>query len=98
MNLQLVIYLITGLFFLLLIIKSFIKKTTEKICAICLAFAITWIVIWILRWKGYFPDGTFIGILMGMTILGIFYTLEKSVKKELTLFRLPFLLTLVFLA
>ena len=38
-----------------------------------------------------------IGLMMGLTILGLFYTWERNVKKQATIFRLPLLLTLVLI-
>ncbi len=35
---------------------------------------------------------------MGNTMLGIFYLVEKKVQEELKVFRLPFYLTLLFIA
>ena len=98
MSLSFIIYIIIGLFFLILIARNFFPKNIKnKICSICLAFAITWIFLLFLKFQGNFNDEVFIGILMGMTGLGIFYSLEKNIKKELTIFRLPFLLTIIFL-
>lgn len=91
-----IIYSITGLFFLILLIKSISKK--EKICSICLSVTFTWIILFILYHLGIFNDVIILSFLMGMTFLGVFYTIERKVHKNLTFFRLPFLLTLILLA
>jgi len=89
-------YSITSLFFFILILRRFLPyEKREKICSICLAISVTWISLLVLYHLDKFNNVLFIAILMGMTILGIFYTLERKVKKELTFFRLPFLLTLI---
>jgi|SRR3989344_7711837 len=85
------------LFFVLLISKLIIGNKKE-FCAICFAVGITWVSLLILYWLGTFKNDLILGILIGQTTLGVFYSLEKKVKKELTLFRLPFLLSLIFIA
>jgi hypothetical protein len=86
------------LFFLILIIKQiFPKKLKNKTCALCLAVIITWLSLLVLYWSGRFDNLVIISLLMGGSILGIFYTIERNVKKDLTLFRLPFFLTLLSL-
>ena len=95
MELISILITITILFFLILIIKYFIpKEINVKICAICISISLVWISLLILYYFGKFENNTIIALLMGMTILGIVYTVERNVKKELTLFRLPFLLSL----
>jgi len=97
MGLFSILLLIAALFFLLLIGKSiFFKK--KEFCAICFAVGGTWVGLLIAYWYNIFNDKVILGILIGQSSLGIFYTLEKNVKKELTLFRLPFLLLLIFIA
>ena len=85
---------IAGLFLILLLVKSIIKR---DFCVLCASVALTWIVLFVLFLTGFFSEKTIIAILMGMTALGIYYLLEKKIKRELTIFRLPFLLTLVFI-
>ena len=97
MALFFILLAITILFFILLIVKSFIKNKKE-FCAICFAVGVTWLGLLILYWLRIFENNLILGILIGQTTLGIFYTLEKKFKKELTLFRLPALLSLIFIA
>lgn len=86
---------IVALFFAVLIAKQILSKgAKEKVCAICLASTLTWLVLLILYYTGRFENLLIIGLLMGATVLGVFYSVEKVVRKELTFFRLPFLLTL----
>lgn len=93
-----VLYLIIALFFFMLIVKSFLSvRNKEKICAICLAVSLSWISLLVLYYLKKFDNPLILSLLMGMTLLGVFYTLEKSVQKNLTFFRLPFLLTLIVL-
>ena len=87
---------ITLTFFLIFTVREFINKNMKKkICVICAAITLTWIFLLILYWKGIFDNQLIIALLMGQTILGIFYLSESKVKKELKFFRLPFLLSLI---
>lgn len=86
---------IFGLFFLVLLVKSMLKN--KKICAICFSVSLTWIILLSFYFLGFFTDKTIIAILMGMTALGIYYLAEKKVSKKLTIFRLPLLLTFIFI-
>jgi len=89
------LYSIIGLFVLILIVKAFLGKIGEKICAICLSFSLIWIFLLVMYYFGKFENLLLIGLLMGLTVLGSFYTWERNVKKQSTIFRLPLLLTLV---
>ncbi len=86
---------ITALFFTLLLLKTLIKSKS-RLCVICASVSITWIALLALYWKGYFENTVLLGMLMGQSVTGIFYLVEKKTKKELHVFRLPFLLTLTF--
>jgi hypothetical protein len=83
------------LFFVLLTIKSFFN--IKKFCTICLSVTLTWMTLLILYFIGIFTDKIILAILIGHTSLGIYYILEKKVRKELLIFRLPYLLTSISL-
>lgn len=90
---------ITALFFLLLAVQRTVEKRTGRsYCVICVAFSLTWVVLLGLFFLGLYEDRLIIGILMGETVLGVFYTLEERVREEFEVFKLPFLLTLVLAA
>lgn len=90
---------IAALFVVFLIIKEILpKKYKNSLCAICTAVSLTWISFFVLYKLNLFGDIIIITLLMGQTIVGIFYLLEKKVKKELKLFQLPFLVTLTAIA
>lgn len=86
---------ITLLFFILLVIKSVFSL--KKTCTICLSVTLAWVTLIVLYFLGIFPDKIIIAVLMGHTSLGIYYTLEKKVKKRFLLFRLPYLLTSILI-
>ena len=91
LNLSLILIGITGLFFLLLILKNLFN--IKKACTICMSVTLTWISLLVLYFLNIFADKIIIAILMGHTSLGVFYVLEKKIKKRFLLFRLPYLLT-----
>ncbi len=86
------------LFFLLLVTKQVTKKLINKdFCVLCATISLTWIFLLSLSWNGLFDNTILIALLMGSSIVGIYYLVERKVKKEMLLFRLPFFLTLIFI-
>jgi len=86
-------------FILFLILKELLPKMIKKkFCVICASVFTTWVILLILFWLGIFTNKTIIALLIGQSILGIFYLAEKKADEKLKLFRLPFLLTLIFSA
>ena len=84
---------ISALFLTILLIKSLLK--IKKICVICSSIFLTWIFLLILFYLDKFTNKIIISLLLGMSITGIYYLVEKNVNKKLTIFRLPFILTLI---
>src|SRR3989344_312892 len=90
---------ITVLFFLILIIKNTLaKRFNKKICVICVSVFLTWLFLLILYYMNFYENTIILSILIGQSTLGIFYLFEKISRKEFTVFRLPFLLTLILIA
>lgn len=83
---------ITVLFFLLLIAKSFLKW---RFCVLCLSIGIVWAVSLVLYWVGVVEGILLIGVLVGCSVVGVYYLVEKKTKEDLSVFRLPFFLTLL---
>lgn len=67
-------------------------------CSICLAVSATWITLLSLSWLGQFADPTLTALLMGQSVVGIYYLAERHTRQEWLVFRLPFLLTLTTVA
>ncbi len=86
---------IIALFFILLILKNIFNW--KKFCTLCISVSLTWIVLLVLYFLKIFQDKIIIAILMGHTSLGMFYLWEKKVKEKLKIFRLPLLLTFIFI-
>lgn len=71
------------------------RKITQKaFCAICAGVALTWIGLLALYRTGRYHDAVLLGLLMGQSIVGIFYWAERRSPAVLKVFALPFLLTL----
>lgn len=87
----LVLSVITALFVVLLITKS---VTQWKFCVICVSVSVTWMALLVLYWLGLFNQPVIIAVLMGQTIVGLYYFLENNTDEGLHIFRLPLLLTL----
>ena len=87
--------MIIVLFFVILSIKSFARK---EFCAICSAVSVAWIFLLVLNKLSLFDNKILIALLMGQSVLGFFYLVEKKVSNDFKFFRLPFLLSLIFVA
>lgn len=91
----LVLLVIAALFVVLLIAKSITKW---NFCVICVSISVTWVALLVLYWLGSFNQPIIIAVLMGQTIVGLYYFLEKKTAERLHIFRLPLLLTLTLAA
>lgn len=97
MELALILSSMIGLFVIILVLKQLTKELINKeFCVLCATISLTWISLLILHWNGLFDNPSLIALLMGGSIVGIYYLVERRVKKELLLFRLPFFLTQIF--
>jgi hypothetical protein len=65
----------------IIVITAFVwlaqKMVPLGICPICAGVSGTWIWLLAARFAGFAPDPTVIALLMGGTVVGIAYTLEK---------------------
>ncbi len=87
------------LFVIFLIVKSLLPvKHREKLCVLCVAFCVSWLVLLVLWWLNMFSDVIILALLVGLSVLGVFYSWERRVRKQYLVFRLPVLLSLVFVA
>lgn len=90
---------IVALFFILLALKQVIpSRYADNTCALCLGVSMTWIGLLIASWTGSFQETALLSLLMGSTVLGLFYTIEDRIDGPLELFRLPIYLTLFLIA
>jgi len=87
---------ITLLFFVLLGVKELLKgKLKENFCVICTAAFLTWIALILLYKLHLFNNQLIIALLIGESTVGIYYLVDKKIPR-LKVFRLPLLLTLIF--
>lgn len=91
----LVLSVIAALFVVFLVIKGI---TEWKFCVICVSVSVTWMALLALYWLGQFDQPVIIAVLMGQTIVGLYYFLEIKTAEALHVFRLPLLLTLTLAA
>ncbi len=74
------------------------KHLPFKLCAICVSISLTWVSLLVLYRLSVFNDPVILALLMGGSVVGIYYAVEKRVPTELTVFRLPFLLSSLLIA
>lgn len=86
------------LFFIILLIKHLLGERSRSVCAICTAVTITWTSLLALYYMGMFENSAIFSILMGSTILGLYYVAENKAPENLRVFRLPFYITLFLTA
>lgn len=65
-----------------------------KVCALCGSVLLTWVGLLFLYRIGYFHDVALVSLLMGQSVAGIYYAVDKRVVPALRIFTLPFFLTL----
>ncbi len=95
MGINEVILAIAILFPVLLIGK---RITGIKFCVICAGVSLTWIGLLVLRFLDVTVDSVVLAMLMGESVVGIYYLLEKKVNERFHVFRLPALVTLTLIA
>ncbi|PIR74063.1 MAG: hypothetical protein COU35_04440 [Candidatus Magasanikbacteria bacterium CG10_big_fil_rev_8_21_14_0_10_47_10] len=79
---------------LLFVLHLLVKQVTGwRYCAICASVSLTWLGLLALYWLGRFDHPALIGVLMGQSVVGVYYLLEKKVPEAWHVFRLPYLLT-----
>lgn len=94
-ELFLIFIAIAVLFAILLIVQSLTKW---QFCALCAGVFAVWLGLVALYWAGWFQNITLAAPLLGASVVGIYYSVERKAKERLYVFRLPFFLTLLFAA
>lgn len=95
MNELLIFFTITILFFVFLMVKYF---SGRRFCTLCLGVVSTWSLLLILHYLNRFDDLLLVSPLLGASLLGTYYLVEKKTKESWHIFRLPFFLSLLFVA
>ena len=89
-TLPLIIVFLTLWFLVLLLLKSFMPW---KFCVACVTISSSWMALLIWRAVGGAINPIFIAVLMGESVVGLYYVLEKNVPETWHIFRWPFLIT-----
>lgn len=89
-----VLIAIASVFLIIVIVQQQMKR---KFCAICAAVSLTMASLLGWYWISGKGDPILLGILLGQSILGLFYLAEHYAPKPLLVYRLPFLLALTAL-
>lgn len=82
-------------FALLLALK---RASGLRFCVLCVSLAGTWLVLFVLYRTGAYANTLLLALLMGQSVTGLHYLLEKRLPESLLVFRLPFVLSLTALA
>ena len=83
------------LFFLLLLAKQLLpERGRQRFCVICAMVTLSWIALMVMEYVGIYQNKILTALLLGQTIVGVYYLAEAKVSEPWRLFRLPFLLTL----
>lgn len=81
-----------GIFFALLAVKYIIKK---ELCVLCGSVSLTWLGFLIAYKLGEWSDPLPVILLMGGSVVGIYYLVDRRIRALWHVFRLPFFLTLM---
>ena len=91
-----VLHVFAAIIALFVVLLGFKSITKSRFCVICASISLTWIGLVILSWMDLFDNPVLVAILMGQSVVGIYYLLERRMPEKFHIFRLPFLLSLTF--
>lgn len=92
------VFILIGITILFSVLVALRSLSSFKACALCGAVSLTWITLLILFYLNYEVNPVLIGILMGSSVVGLMYLLEKKLREKYQIFKLPFFLTFISLA
>lgn len=87
-----IIFLSIATLFIALMLFQAISKW--KFCALCASVSLTWLTLLAAYKLEKFNNPVILALLMGQSVVGVFYLVEKKVEEKYRLFRMPFVLTL----
>ena len=82
----------------LFIVALFFKIKFKNVCALCAAVSLTWIFLLSSYFLGYEINTAIIILLMGTSVTGAYYYIEKKIIEEKKIFNFPIFLTLFIFA
>lgn len=91
------LFLIFGAISLIFIFLLMVKALGKwKFCVLCGSIGLSWLALLIVYWLNIFHNPLIIALLVGNSVVGIYYLVERKIAEKFHLFRLPFFLTLLF--
>ena len=90
-----VLILVTGLFAGGLLVRNVLMR---RLCALCMSISGSWLILLLLYKLDRFHDPVLLALLMGQSVTGAFYFLQRKLARSLRVFTLPFILTSTVLA
>lgn len=94
MIVALVVAAIVAAFVILLPLK---QVSGYRFCVLCVSISGVWFTLLVLHWLEIFDNPVLLALLMGQTVVGLNYLVERRISEDLLIFRLPFVLTLTVL-
>ncbi|MEK7481446.1 MAG: hypothetical protein AAB633_01730 [Patescibacteria group bacterium] len=67
----------------------------RRFCALCVSVSLTWLWLLVAYVSGRVDDALLIGILMGGSVVGLMYLLQRRLPERFSLFRLPYVVSMV---
>lgn len=83
----------TAIFLIALFVRS-LGSRHLKFCAVCITISLTWLFLLIAKLLGYAINPILIGVLMGESIVGLYYLIEKKAPSTWQVFRWPYIITM----
>lgn len=84
--------ILTGMTLLFLVLLG-AKRYLRRMCVLCVAVSGMWIVLLAMLLLGYVDDRIIIAILMGESVVGLYYYLSSKVPEKIKIYRFPYILT-----
>lgn len=81
---------LTALFLLLVTIRSVSDRT---FCVLCVSVSGTWLFLLGLFFIGRYEEPIIIALLIGQSIVGVYYRLQATLPDRFEIFTLPYILT-----
>lgn len=82
----------------LYVVSLFVHSVTRwRFCALCVSVSLTWLWLLVAYFLGRVDDVLLIGTLMGGSAVGLMYMLVRRLPERFSLFRLPYLVSMVAL-
>ena len=89
-----VFILATTAIFLTVLFARSLGSGRLKFCAVCVTVSLTWLFLLTARLLGYAVNPILIGVLMGESVVGLYYLIEKKAPVAWQIFRWPYIITM----